>query len=130
MDHYTTAWGFVSSTICVIIIKKNNLDHYTTIPQYLSSMKCVIIKKYKNLDYCNMKIITMSSTICVILGNFKNFGLLYHRLRYCVKHEMCHNAKKLGIVYVLKILSSPKYLKKLFLKLAQYVLLEHIPCHA
>jgi hypothetical protein len=29
---------------------------------------------------------------------------------------MCHIAKKLGIVYVLKILSSPKYLKKTFFK--------------
>jgi len=77
-----------------------------------------------------MVIIPMSSTICVILGNFKKFGSLYHGLRYCVKCEICHNAKKLGIVYVLKILPIPKYLKKLFLKLAQYVLLEHIPCHA
>lgn len=69
----------------------------------MSSMKCVIVQKVGNyiMD-------------CDIVSSMK-FVIMQ---------------KKLGIVYVLKILSIPKYLKKLFLKLAQYVLLEHIPCHA
>lgn len=74
-----------------------------------------------------MGIIPMSSMKCVIVQKVGNYIMdcdIVSSMKFVIMQ------KKLGIVYVLKILSIPKYLKKLFLKLAQYVLLEHIPCHA